>query len=188
MPSKVTVQPVEEPITLAEAKAWLRVTSTVEDTLITSLIEACRDIIEQRLEVKFVTQTIEQRLDVLPFHNRYITLDYNPVVSISSLQYVNSSGSTATFNSNNYELDNTSAQARLYLKENATWPTVGLTPNAITITYVAGYGGASNVPGRFKQILKHLVGWSYENRMNPVEERATYLDKLITRERIFSFE
>ncbi len=55
--------PASEPITLAEAKAYLRVTSTDEDTLITNLIISVRQITELISDRRIVTQTWLMFLD-----------------------------------------------------------------------------------------------------------------------------
>ena len=36
--------------------------------------------------------------------------------------------------------------------------------NAVNVTFVAGYGGASAVPSSFKQAIQLLAGHWYENR------------------------
>lgn len=66
MSLKISVAPLIEPITLAEARLHLRVDSTDEDTLITSLIAAAREDCEAFQNRKYLTQTWEYWLDSFP--------------------------------------------------------------------------------------------------------------------------
>ena len=58
--------PAVEPVSLAEAKAHLRVTSTSEDLLIASLITAARVHLEVMLSCAFITQSWSWFLDDWP--------------------------------------------------------------------------------------------------------------------------
>jgi uncharacterized phiE125 gp8 family phage protein len=49
----------------------------------------------------------------------------------------------------------------LYLED---WPNVRLDDKAVQITYLAGYGGAANVPKPAVHAIKMLVGHWYANR------------------------
>lgn len=58
--------PVQEPVTLAEAKTHLRVTYTDDDALIAELITAARQWFEEQTYRALVTQTWDLKLDELP--------------------------------------------------------------------------------------------------------------------------
>lgn len=58
--------PAVEPITLSEAKAHLRVTDTVEDALISNLIKAAREEVEQATGLALITQEWRLYLDSWP--------------------------------------------------------------------------------------------------------------------------
>lgn len=184
---KVTSGPAVEPVVRDDAKNWLKVAGTSDDTLIDTLIESVRGILEGRLNLKFITQTVVQKIDSFPIGTE-IALEFFPVQSITSIVYKTST-STATFSSDAYELDTTSQPARIYLKEGYSWPTTKAEAEAVTITAVAGYGDtAADVPAELRQLILHVLAYEYENRMNPVQERRTYIDKLVYLERNWSFE
>lgn len=188
MSFQVTIQPTVEPLTLTEVKSWLKVIGTSDDSLITMLMESTRQTIEDRLNLKMNTQTLVQKLDTWPVSSTEFQLDMYPVQSVSSITYKATSG-TATLDSGTYILDTTSQPARVYLKDGYTWPTLLAEPEAVTVTFVCGFGDeASDVPAKLKQLLLHAIAFAYENRMNPVQERITYIDKLIYTHRNWTFE
>jgi uncharacterized phiE125 gp8 family phage protein len=61
MKTPYSIQVVEtdttEPVTLAEAKTWMKVDYTDDDDLITSMITGAREDIEQELHLKLVPST-----------------------------------------------------------------------------------------------------------------------------------
>ena len=185
---KVTSGPAVEPITLTEAKNWLKVTGTTDDNLITQLIESTRQTLEDRLDLKFITQTIVQELDKWPLYSGEFDLLAYPVQSVTSIVY-KTGNTTATFSSDAYTADTTRQPARIYLNESYTWPTLKPEKQAVTVTYVAGYGDtAAEVPVKIKQLMLHMLAYEYENRMNPVNERVTYIDRLVYLHRNYRFE
>ena len=58
-----------------------------------------------------------------------------------------------------------SKPARIVEAFNQIWPNTRRVPNAVTVTYVAGYGTArTDVPGTIKSAMKLLMGHWFENR------------------------
>lgn len=143
MALSVVTAPTEEPITLAEAKAQLRVTHAHEDALITDLITAAREIIEQRTWRQLITATLMLRLDRFPA-GREIILPRPRLVSVASIQYL-SSGVWVTLDAGRYTVDPQSEPGRVSV-DSAGWPTADETLNAVRIQFTAGYGAAAAVP------------------------------------------
>lgn len=160
----LAVAPAEEPITLAEAKLPARVEVSTDDTLITSLITAARELIEEQAWRALVTQRWDYYLDAWPAADT-ILLPRPPLRSIVTFEYTDDAGATTAISASDYIVDAVSEPGRLRLKSTADWPTATLRElNAIHIRFEAGYGAASAVPTRYKQALKLLVGHWYENR------------------------
>ena len=160
----VTVQPAEEPITLTEAKLHLRVDYDEDDALIEALIMAARERAEGHMWRALITQTLNVRLDSWPCHE-FLFLPRPRLQSVSSVQYTDDLGATATFASSNYIVSTASEPGVIALKDNAEWPTATLQViDGISVTYVAGYGVAADVPAIIKQALLLTVGHWYENR------------------------
>lgn len=79
---KITVQATTEPVTLAEAKAQLRVDHTDEDTLIAQYIKAARQHAERFTGLSLAAQTVQL---VYTGEDLTIPLPLSPVASITSV-------------------------------------------------------------------------------------------------------
>lgn len=158
----VTTPPAEEPITLAEAKLHLRVDHDDDDTLISSLITAARQYVELSTRRALVTQTHQYVLEEFPCDHD-IDLARPPIQSVSSIQYVDTNGDTQTFSTNNWRFI-PGEPGEIELKYGRVWPVTQPRGDAVTITYITGYGDASDVPELAKAAIKLYLGHLYENR------------------------
>lgn len=151
--------PTAELVTLAEAKAHLRVVTTDEESVITMLITAAREFCEDVARRSFVSQTFELSLDAWPISP--LTLPLQPTSSITSIKYVDSDGTTQTVDPTVYRLDG----GKVFPASGKNWPSASLQPyGAIKVRYVAGYGNAAAVPAKYKQaVLLTLAHW-FQNR------------------------
>ncbi len=174
-----TVAPLIEPVSLAEAKLHLRVEEAVteEDALITTLIEAAREDVESFTGRQLCVATWAYTLDAFPARMK---LPRPPLISVSSIQYVDSNGETQTVSTDDYVVYTNTEPGRIGLAYNATWPTTRRIPDAVTVTYLAGYdpGGSSasddadEVPARAKAAIKLLVADMFEHREARLEAKV----------------
>lgn len=163
----VTSAPAAEPISLTEAKAYLKVDSSADNDFITGLIQAAREEVETYTSKRLVTQTIAEYFENFPRYP-WFTLAASPVQSITSIQYYDTDNVLQTMSSGDYILDGTSTPARICLNIDATWPATASRLKAVTVTYVAGYGAASAVPLRIKEAMYLMIADWYDNRTDPV--------------------
>ncbi|HUU24381.1 MAG TPA: head-tail connector protein [Methyloceanibacter sp.] len=163
----MTATPAAEPISLAEAKAHLRVDADDEDALITSLILAARLLVERTLGLALITQGWSYFLDHWP-ERGCITLPLAPVQAVSAITVHADDGGTTVIEASGYAIDVLSAPARLVL----TSVTPSLTTrafNAYEVAFTAGFGDAgSDVPQPIRQALLLLVAHWFERR-EPIE-------------------
>ena len=157
----VTTAPASEPITTAEAKSQLRIDSSDEDTLVDNYITVARQTLETLMRRAFVTQTITLKYDSFPSR---IRLPRPPSTSVTSITYVDTDGATQTWDSANYVLASQVEPASIQPAYDVDYPNTRTQPNAVTVTYVAGYGSASDVPESIRLAIRLLVGSYYENR------------------------
>jgi uncharacterized phiE125 gp8 family phage protein len=91
------------------------------------------------------------------------------LISVTSITYLDNSGTLQTLDPSQYTVDAASQPARIVPSVNLTWPTTDYyIPGSVKVTYVAGsYGDGVNkdiCPLSIKQAILLLVGHLYENR------------------------
>ena len=172
--------PAVEPITLAEAKLHLRLESTIDDALVTSMVTAARRMCEAQIKVACVTSTWDLSLDaypstlVAPWTSPYreiwvlgyrgaIAIPNPPLQSVTSLSYVDSAGVTRTLDPSAYQVV-PGTPGMVVPVYGTTWPSYRVQPGAVVLRYVAGYGLAAAVPEAIKAAMKLLLTHLYENR------------------------
>lgn len=163
----LTAAPAAEPISLAEAKAHLRIDTADEDTLISSLIVAARMLTERVLGLALITQSWSHYLDAVP-QRGCVALPLGPVQAVSAVTLHDKDGGAATVDASDYSVDTLSDPARLVMT--AAVQSVGLRPfNGFEVAFVAGFGaGANDVPQPIRQALLLLLTHWFERR-EPVE-------------------
>ena len=171
MPLVLTAGPAVEPVTLAEAKAHLRVDGTAEDTLIASLIVTSRLHAEAAAGLALITQSWSTFLDAWP-PGPHLKLPLRPVQGIDAVRLYNEAGAATIVPPETYLLDSASAPSRLVRQGALAWPTPGRIANGIEIAFTAGYGdAAADVPAPIRQAILLLVAHWYEHR-SPLEVGA----------------
>jgi len=128
--------PVGAPVSDTAAKLHARIDTDADDALVTPMVEAAVDWCEKFEGRSYMIRTYKAYLD--GFQNE-VYLPYPPLISVSSVQYVDSNGDTQTLSSSYYTVDTTSTPGRVYLAYNYSWPMTRDVPKSVTITYVAGY-------------------------------------------------
>lgn len=171
---KLTVKtaPTVEPITVADLKLHCRIDNDDEDDLLESLIKTARTYVEQRTKRTLLQTTYELYLDWFPAE---IVLPLPPVSSLTSITYYDTGGSSQTLSSSVYTLDSKQDPAVIVEAYGQSWPATRDIPNAITVTYVAGYGAAAtSVPDALKRAVAMYAAHLYENR-EPVGDAGTVI-------------
>ena len=144
MSVKLVSPPVEEPVSLEEASAHLRLESG-EDEYIADLISTARRHCESFQGRAYIAQTWNLWLNAFPCG--CIKVPLPPLQEITFIRYKDSAGIPQTLDPPDYAVDVFSEPGlicRAYGKScPATYPEI----NSAQIRFVAGYGAAANVPG-----------------------------------------
>ena len=139
--------PAFEPVSRAEAKLHLRIDTTADDALIDGLILAARQHAETVTQRALVAQTWDDKRPRFPWNTYWgnIWLPKPPISSVTSVTYLDSNGTSQTWDSANYVTDLPAGpwarKGRIYPAYSASYPSTRAIPNAVTIRFVAGYGG-----------------------------------------------
>ena len=161
--------------------------TSVEDNLITQLIQAAREYCQDYQNRAYCTQTWYLWLDEWP---EYIKVPLPPLVSVTSIKYYDTTNAEATMTASDYYADTNSTPGRVVLAWGKTWPGTTLRPaNGICVEFVCGYGAASTVPAAVKQAMLLLIAHWYENREAGSDKPLTLVpaavDSLLWTERTF---
>ena len=164
MTSYLLSGPATEPVTLAEAKAWLRRDDTVDDPLLTALITAARIHIESVTGRALLNQSWRLVLDSWPA-SRVIGLPLAPLASLTAITAYDAEGEATDLALDGVLSDRTTNPPRLFLPAGFGAAIAMRARQGIEIDFVAGYGGdAADVPATLRQAVLTLVGYWYENR------------------------
>ncbi len=162
----LTSGPSLEPVTVAEAKAHLRLDGSAEDTLIASLILTSRLHLEAALGFALISQNWTLLLDAWP--DGAVTFPIRPVLSVVSARVLSATGTPTVLAASDYVLDGASLAPRL-VRSGTGWPQPGKAATGIEIAFTAGFGTlATDVPASIRHALLLLAAHWYEHR-DPME-------------------
>jgi hypothetical protein len=184
---EVVTPAAAEVVSTADLKAWLRVDTAADDTILGAISAAARDKAEAFTGRRFITQTLRLWLDGWPNgrnepwwdgvvegpvtmldsgRKRQLDLVLAPVQSVSSIKYYATDDTEGTVDRADYIVDVVSSPGRVTLAFAKLWPTTVLRPaKAVAIEMVVGYGAAgSAVPEAIVTAIKEIGSKLYENR------------------------
>ena len=151
---RLVTAPASEPVTLAQAKTFLRVEHTADDEAITRAITVARQAAEQYLRTALLSQTWDYSV-ANPAPTK-IHLPFGPAQSISSITLTTEAGATSTMNTANYRL---SVSGFSVLFD----PPVCI--EKMTVRYVAGIATTvADIPLAIVQGILHHIAVMMENR------------------------
>lgn len=155
--------PATQPLTAAQVKSRLRVTTTDEDTDLAAMLASACELCQAECGRVFVTQTWVLTLDQFPLgylsgHDaRYvgpaIRLPLPPLVSVTHVKYYDADGAQQTVSSADYWVAAGGDPGRI-VPASGYWPATQLRrPGAVEVRFVCGYGDASLVPDAAKSAI-----------------------------------
>ncbi|WP_310619681.1 head-tail connector protein [Flexibacterium corallicola] len=163
-PPVLITPPSEQVLSLEETKRHCRVDSSDFDTEIQALIDTATthlDGYSGTLGRCLCNQ--EWQIQGSCFgYDIAITLPF-PDVSSVSVKYLDRDGQEQVFSDVNYELGNSYLGSFIQLKSGVSWPEINGSLSAVSIQFVAGYGGAEDVPADIKTAMLMMIGHWFEH-------------------------
>ena len=167
MPLVYRSGPAQEPVSIAEAKAHLRLETGADDALVASLILTSRLHIEAALGLALTSQDFTLVLDRWP-KSGVVEFPLRPVSAISAVRVLGSDGTPELLGPETYFLDAAGVPPKL-VSAGVPWPLPGRAAGGIEIDLTAGYGTTpADVPAPIRQAILLLVAHWYEHR-DPIE-------------------
>jgi len=169
--------PLLEPLTLTEAKAYLKVDHTDEDTLIGQMIREARSWTETFLGRALIDQTWKLTLERFPAsgqHNPHasITLPKGHTIAVTAFTYRDTDGTLGTLTGmevspigSDYQWDlGDEGGGVLRPAWGDSWPATRDTIDPLNITFRAGYTTSAGIPEQILAGLKWKLADLYATR------------------------
>jgi uncharacterized phiE125 gp8 family phage protein len=161
MSSLLLTAPAIEPLTLDEAKAYLRVETTDDDEVIATLISGARIHVEAQTRRALITQSWRLVLEAWPADGR-VAVWPAPLQSLSAARVYDLDNNASSVDTQSFVAD-LAASALIFAPWALTQPQrIGA---GIELDVVCGYGAAAtDVPEPLRQAIRLLIAHWYENR------------------------
>lgn len=164
MTLRLITAPAGEPISTADAKAHLRVTSSSDDTYIDALVSGARVLAEQQLGRALISQTWELVLDGWPMDGSPVAIPLGGVTAATFAKYYDASNVQQTWSSSLYEVALSDYLSTLGPVYGQAYPATYPRWDAVQLRFVAGWANAAAVPKAVVQWMLLQVGHWYEHR------------------------
>jgi uncharacterized phiE125 gp8 family phage protein len=188
--TRLVTGPIEEPLTLLEAKDHLRVTGTADDYKILGLIIAVREWAESFTHRRFITQTWDWTLDDYPATDwgGWIDVPFGALQSVSAITYLDSAGDTQTLTGSpaQFQYDIGSDPGRIAALYGEAWPSARGDLSGITARITVGYGLAAAVPRSIKLPMLLYLEALYDKDERTMKLYMNVAEALLLPHRIYS--
>jgi len=168
MSIRTIIPPASEPISLAEAKLFLRVDHNAEDDLITTFVVAAREAVEAACGRALIKRRVREKLDI--WRRDAVggaMLGLGPVTHVEAVRLLADNGSQSVIDPERYRLEGDRDRPRLVFASGvpATLRSVG----GIEIEYDAGFADtAEDLPIALRVATMQIVSTLYETRLADV--------------------
>lgn len=156
--------PASEPVSLAEAKLYLRIDHAHEDDLIQTLISAAREAVEAAIGRALITRRVRESLDIwVREAAQGAVLGLGPVTDVIAVRLLADNGSQSVLDEDRYRLEGQRDRPRLVFASGlpATLRQIG----GIEIEYECGFADdAADLPVALRLATLQIVASLYELR------------------------
>lgn len=152
-----TVAPTSEPISLTEAKHFIRAyeDETQDDSMIEAMIKTAREYAENYTNRQLMTATFEL---ITSKFIQDMKLQKNPIQSISKIEYMDENGDYQTLSTDNYYLYFDAEIGKIHFED---LPSIKDDKRAVKITFISGY---TTVPSSILHYIKLTISTMYKEK------------------------
>lgn len=163
MPAILLAGPSAEPLTLAEAKTFLRVDHDAEDVLIGALITSARATVEALTRRVLIDQSWRIVRDAWPLSG-LITAPVNPLREVTGAHVIDAAGAEVAVPPGAFICDSARLPGLIRVDRGLV-PAPGRTLAGIAIDVVSGHGAdADHVPSPLIEAVRVVLAHFYEHR------------------------
>lgn len=164
MASVKITNPTTPLITLDDLKPHCHIDESAEDATIQGYINAALAYCERYSNSQFINCTWKRLVERWP-SNGVLKIHRGPLVEVDSVEYVDADGATQPWDDANYQVVTLVSPGQLGYLYARSCPPHRSQPQAIIVTYTAGYGESpDDVPPQAIQAASMLAAHWYENR------------------------
>jgi len=176
-----TVAPTNRPVSVQEVKNYLRIDASEDDTHVELLIDQAAEHVTRCTGLALTTATYRATYATWPQSpksrcdwsgererincglSRTLELPIAPVVAVSSVQYyADDAEARSTLDSARYVVCTDNQPGIIYLKDAYDWPDLEQRPDAVSVTFTAGFGtDPASMPPRLKMAVLLLCRYYY---------------------------
>mgnify|MGYP001211648605 FL=1 len=156
------------PVSLVEAREYMRVSDPGDEWIIEQMIRAATDQAETHCSRSIVRKQWELVLDCFPSTGALV-LPMPPISTASSdvsIEYVadDDAMTVTALASTSYYVDHYSEPGAVYPVSGSTWPDTASRRDAVRVRYWAGYSSPAEVPAPIRQWIMLVAATMYEHR------------------------
>ncbi len=153
----ITDAPADELLSIEDAKRHLRLFDGSLDDEVAALVRASRDYCE-RWTGRTLRKSTERELTLDGWWCKEQKLPWPPLIAVESVTYYDEDNASQTLAAGNYVVElSTDGGGRIVWAADAEIPSVYSRPDAITITFTAGYANADAIPPVALQAMKTKI-------------------------------
>jgi len=139
--------PAGEPVSLAEAKAYLRVEHDAEDALIVSLVAAAGEAVERLTGRALLTRRLRETAPVAHVRGGRLRLSFSPMLDLERV-----------------EIDGAAVEAASETDPAAVVFAAAPAGDSLKVEYRAGYADAESLPPALRDAILAMVAAAYDAR------------------------
>lgn len=152
------------PLSLVEAKAWLRAQTTDDDLLIADLVRTAAERIEGH---SWAVSGGTREITLYAPSFKRVPIYPAPLVTVDSVSYYDGEGELTVLADTEWQLGSEFGVPVLIPAAGKEWPATADRKDAVVVTVTAGWASRDAVPNQIKTAARILLSHFYDNREMP---------------------